>query len=167
MTSFEANIFSTLVGVGIAIAYSSSTVFLICWIPGAILLQSYFNMFTEKTGCLADFSKKKIVSFIAFLTIGPLGLFLGNLLLPWSHFHSTLYRGQAVAPNYFLIIPVALALLLLGFMITLIVEGAVVARAVPQKQRDVFPAVVRMNLFSYIILLLAVGFKVWGIIFKT
>ncbi len=164
--SFQANVFSTLIGIGIAVAYTSSVAFLVCWIPGAIVLQRYFKMLAEKTGCCVNFEKRKVVSFMASLGIGLMGLFLGSLLSPWSHFGSALYKGKAIPPNYFLIIPVSLALLILGFMITLIVEGAIVARLFPQKQKKVVPVVVVMNLFSYIFLLLVTGLKVLRILFR-
>jgi hypothetical protein len=164
--SILANAFSTLIGVGIAIAYSSSFAFLICWIPGAILLKRLFRYLAEKIGYLENFAKRRFLSFIAFLGIGFLGMILGGLLLPWSHFGSALYRGKVPAPNFFLIIPAFAMLLILGFLITLITEGAIVARFFPQKQRNILRAVAMMNLFSYLAILLATGISILNIIFK-
>lgn len=164
--SVLANAFSTLIGIGIAIAYSSSFAFLICWIPGAILLKRFFRFLTEKIRYLENFAKRKFFSFVAFLGIGFLGMILGGLLLPWSHFGSALYRGKIPAPNFFLIIPAFAMLLILGFLITLITEGVIIARLFPQKERNILRAVAVMNLFSYLALLLATGINILNFIFK-
>jgi len=165
--SFLANAFSTLIGVGIAIAYSSSFAFLICWIPGTILLKRYFKILAEKSGYLLKFAKGKILPFVTFLGIGFIGMFLGALLLPWSHFGSGLYKGKIPEHNDFLIIPALIILLILGFIITVIIEGVIVARLFPEKQRKIVLAVLKMNFYSYVVLLLVTGASVLRIIFRN
>ncbi len=154
--SFLANLFSTLIGIGIGIAYSSSFAFLICWIPGTIILKRCFVSLAKSTGRFQNLAKRRILCFITFLGVGFIGVLLGGLLLHW----------KSSAPNFFMIIPISAILLILGFMITVITEGFIVARRFPQKQNDIIPAVVLMNLFSYSVLLLVMGSKVWRTIFS-
>ena len=94
-----------------------------------------------------------------------MGLFLGALLSPWTSPNLRLYKGKVPPPNFFVIIPVLAILLIIGFIITVIAEGFVIARRFPQKGADIIPAAIIMNIFSYAALLLVAGLSIWGMLF--
>lgn len=146
--SLYANIFSTLIGVGIGIAYSSSIAFLVCWIPGSIFLLKCFNSLSDKTGFLKHFTKIKILRIIPFLAMGIIGLFFGTFLTP------EIYRSpQSQASNQFIKLISFVVLLALGFVITFLTEGYIIARRHLQKSDKIISAVILMNLISYTVLM--------------
>ena len=69
--SLYANIFSTLMGMIIVLAYSSSfSVFLLFWILGSIFLLNFFNSISKKTGFLKHFASCKILLPLPFFFHG-------------------------------------------------------------------------------------------------
>lgn len=146
--SLYANLFSTLIGAMIAGAYSSFIALLIFSVPASILLLKFFNVIRGKTGFLRNFKKIKILGLLPFIAIGVIGLFLGGLLTP------KLYRffpGQE--PSQSIKIISFCILLTLGYIITFLAEGFIIARCRSGKSNKIVAAVVSMNLISYAVLL--------------
>lgn len=90
------------------------------------------------------FSKKKALCFLPFLVIGVLGLIFGAILTPGIK--------QDLYPLFLQLIAFVI-LLVIGFVITFITEGYIVARYYSEKPDKIISAVFFMNLISYIILL--------------
>jgi hypothetical protein len=154
--SCYANLFSTLIGVGIPLAYSSSFTFLIFWIPGSFLLFRWFTYLSTKTGFLVKFSKKKALCFLSFLAIGILGMVFGAILTPEIN-----RINQNPFPLFLKIISL-IVLLPTGFLITFITEGYIIARCYSQKPDKIISTVFFMNLISYLILL-----PILSLVFKS
>lgn len=148
--SLYANIFSTLIGVIIALAYSSSDAFLLFWILGSIFLFIFFNYISKRTGFLKDFAKIKILLPLPFFFIGLIGLIFGNLLTPFLR--EPYFKHES--PSLLIGIISLIILLILGLIITFLSEGYVITRLYSEKSDKIVSTVMSMNLISYIVLVL-------------
>jgi hypothetical protein len=155
--SLYANLFSTLIGAGIPLAYSSSFAFLIFWIPGSFLLFRWFTYLSTKTGFLKNSSKNKALRLLPFLAIGIIGFFFGYILTP-----VTVRLDEIIFPLFLQLISLII-LLTTGFLITFITEGYIIARCYSQKPDKIISTVLLMNLISYIALIpvLSIGLNLF------
>ena len=153
--SLYANLFSTVIGAGIAITYSAGSTFFIFWIPGSLLLFRWFFYLSTKTGFLINFSKKKVLCFLPFLAVGIIGFIFGYILTPDT------IKGVPTPTPLFLKIISLIILLPTGFLITFITEGYIIARCYSREPDKMISTVFFMNLISYTFLLpiLLLGLK--------
>lgn len=155
--SAMANGFSTLIGGGIFIAYSSSFTAMFCLIIGAYIFMGIFKSFSHNIEFLERLGKKKVLSFISFLVLGITAYILGILAFPLyiisgHHF----FGGISLSPlgKIFISIPSMIILYLIGFGLSVISEGYIINRHFPGQEKNSLFTVLIMNGVSYLVLLL-------------
>jgi hypothetical protein len=146
--SFVANIFSTLIGMGIfgvcetfSLIYITAALF-----AGALLFAYMFNTIFRRTGYYSTLIANRFPNWVFYVAC-----FLAFPLLCIAAW----LVGKAPATLTFR--PSSLAalggLLIIGFILTIISEGFIVIRFVPKNYPKIVSTVVLMNALSYIVLI--------------
>jgi hypothetical protein len=155
--SAKANGFSTLIGGGIGITYSSSFAAMVCLLIGAYIFMLIFKSFSDNIDFLERFGKRKVLSFISFLALGIIAYILGILAFPLYTISGHHFFGGiplSTAGKIFISIPSAILLYLIGFILSVISEGFIINRYFPIQEKNSLYTILIMNGVSYLILLL-------------
>jgi len=161
-----ANTFSTMIGVAIFIAYSSSFMLLLVGIPSALGYAAMTRYICKMTGLWPLLEKRMgllvTIFAIGFIFIIPM---LGMYTIPgFTYFH---IKGITEFTNSFTIIVaviMAILLLFIGFILSFIAEGVVIIKNVKSRDKKLVVSVLIMNVVSYIVLTLTSSFYIRSII---
>ncbi|MFB3897557.1 MAG: hypothetical protein ACE14V_14770 [bacterium] len=155
--SAMANGFSTLIGGGIVITYSSSFAAMLFLFIGAYIFMVMFKSFSDNIEFLDRFGKKKALSYISFLVLGIIAYILGILAFPLYTISGHHFFGGiplSTTGKIFISIPSMIILYLIGFGLSVISEGFIINRHFPGQEQNSLFTVLIMNGVSYLALLL-------------
>jgi len=153
--TFVANIASSILGMAILAAFSSSFLFMILLLPLAWGLSKIFKFSSNKTSMYASIAK---YSFVIFIGVELACCLLGSILLPLTN---ATMRKYFAPPSMAVAAISTVSLVLIGFLLTLVAEMYAVLKYHMYKNISVdkttVKAVILMNLASYITLSLLYG----------
>lgn len=150
-----ANAFSTLLGGGIVISYSSSFAAMFGLIIGSIIFMFIFRSISQNIIYLKRFGQNVTLCFFAFFGLGIIVSVLGTLSMPlYNYFHAHHIEIHfSTSSKIFISIPAAIGLYLIGFILTVISESYIIKRYFPDKENHGFYTILIMNIVSYLVLL--------------
>ncbi len=152
--SFLANLFSTLIGIGIASTYSSSMLMFVGVPLGAWAFASMLTALSKESGHFKMLTSKKGLCYGAFFVLGVIAFILGYLTIP-GHTYSP-ERSHFINSSEVAVAMVAAAgLFLIGFILSFISEAYVIVGKISKKSSTIVFTVLLMNICSYIFLLLS------------
>ncbi len=161
---FVANIASSILGMAILAAFSSSFLFMILLLPLAWGLSKMFKFSSNKTSMYASAAK---YSFVIFIGVELACLALGSILFPLTHAN---LRKYFAPPSMALAGISMISLVLIGFLLTLVAETYAVVKYHTYKNINVdkttVKAVILMNLASYITLSVLYGATIMRNVFE-
>jgi len=147
---FAANVLSSVLGLVIAMSYSSPEVFFISSFPISWLLSKMFKLSCSKASMLPRLAK---YSFGIFELLLIACYFLGTPLLAFTDTH---WRKTSSAPDLYVTIVCTVLLVMIGFLFTVVTEAYAIIKYRTYKNdivdKTTVKAVVTMNLFSYAVL---------------
>ena len=113
---------------------------------------------------LYKLAQNKKTCITCFIVIAILGFIFGSILMPVTrNFRHT----NSSMPDTFVIGLSISILLILGFILTFVTEGYVVARKFGKSKSKIISTVLIMNIISYSALLISSGMNIYKTIFKT
>ena len=148
-----ANLLSTFIGAGVAFWYSLGTFFFLGVLIGAAIMTWFASSFLNRTGYAQTSTPWWIGSYIGWVAGGIGGCTLGALTIP-GHSYYPVHRLSFSESELVVAVFAAVGLLLLGFLGSVVSEGYVVARYIPNRKK-VLSTVLLMNTISYVALLVA------------
>jgi hypothetical protein len=143
--SLKANLYSTIIGIGIGFIASLGILFFIGWIFLTFLFVRWLNYIVERTGYLKKPKWVLIIccSIVGYFTVG-VSMSLENRIDILHLF--TIFRDIKTTI-------ILSALFVFGFIISFVSESYVIIRMIKDNNPKVVPAVFRMNIVSYLILI--------------
>ena len=161
----KANVISSLYGVVVFLSFSSSFMFFIMVFPLSYALGKNLKYLCEETQCFNKTRRFSII--IAFIFLILCSVF-GSLLLPATDAYMHKRMG---ALSFNMIAAYSGVMILLGFIMTNLIEASVIIKTVTVEREGVGRLVVRavlaMNLCSYIVLSALYGKSIFGFVLKA
>jgi hypothetical protein len=161
----SANVASSIFGVVTVLSFSSSLLFLIMLLPMAYALGRMFKSLCEETDIFHKARKFYFIFLIFFLITC---LVFGVLLLPATDIHMHKIEG-ALSLNA--IAAFSAIMILLGFVMTNLIEAYVVNKMLSGKrkgaQRLIVKAALTMNLCSYLVLSAVYGKAIFQFVLRA
>ena len=147
---FAANVLSSVIGLVIAMSYSSPEVFFFSSFLISWLLSRMFKLSCSKASMLPRLAKS---SFGIFELLLIACYFLGTPLLAFTDTH---WRKTSSAPELYVTILCTVCLVMIGLLFTVVMEAYMIIKYRTHKNitvdKTTVKSVVIMNLFSYAVL---------------
>ncbi len=157
----EVNVFSTIIGALIVLAFNSGDFLMMLFLPAVIIFTHFGKKLYITTKNSLKYKDTKFIYplfFIFFTLLGALSIYLSLKLIPYQLIKYDSYDSIIQLPSTFITIVIMLLLIAEGFIITIITEGYYLSKRKNINTDLILPAIFQMNVFSYIVLLISTGF---------
>jgi len=164
--SVLASVFSTIIGIlFVGFTYNSVTSVFFGLILFSCLFAYILTSFCKNTGYFKKFIEKRkglffLLSVLLFVILGLSAPFLGVLTVPGHDYTS---KQLYFSTFYDIVLAVlgAGGLMTIGFIISFIVDGFVIARSISEKRPSLTLNILFMNIISYLVIIITSGFYIW------
>jgi hypothetical protein len=143
--SLRANLFSTAIGAGIGIFATVPELFIIGWIILTVLFANWLKFIAQKTGY---FKKLKAGLYIVCIIVGAAALYI-SISVRFQKIWLLFTTFSDIKITFLL-----LAFLVFGFIISFVSESYIIIRITKDNNSKMVPAVFKVNLVSYLVLIL-------------
>lgn len=156
--SFFANILSTIIGVVLMMAYSSSFAIIIIGLPCVIIFTKMFRSLCKRSGFLEPFAASRtglaVISIVFTIIIVFIIPILALLTIPGHYSPPRVDASLEFSSGSERVIAMLSAgvLLMTGFILSVISEGFLIIRHISKRTSNLIATVVYMNLVSYLML---------------